>query len=333
MEFHLVTAVWGKRYVDLFVDVCLPNQMTAGNLLALREDSEVTYKIYTSSQDAPIILGHELFRKIQEIIPTEVIELDHLFRQESRSVSNALLLMTQCHKIAVDSANLKDAALVFLPPDQIYSEGAFSRLAELAMSGKRVVMTPAIRLSYESIVDILKDIAKKSDGEISLTPRELVRTALPHLHPITESMFVNATNFTSAPTHFYWKVDESGFVARCFHIHPLMIWPREKHPLREGNFDTDYLTQACPDYRDYHIVCDSDEIAAFEMSADAYRPGQGAELKVGEGLGDISGFIKGHGNFIHRKFLTNKIIIHAGELTPKWEEIKQVSDRFIEKIL
>ncbi len=35
-SFDVVTAVWGPEYRQPFLDVCVPNQLTPGNLGALR---------------------------------------------------------------------------------------------------------------------------------------------------------------------------------------------------------------------------------------------------------------------------------------------------------
>ena len=33
--YHVVTAVWGAEFIELFLDVCVPNQLSQGNLPAL----------------------------------------------------------------------------------------------------------------------------------------------------------------------------------------------------------------------------------------------------------------------------------------------------------
>lgn len=321
MKFHIITAVWGERHTNLFVEICLPNLLAEGNLPSLKNEHAV-YKIFTSSKYAARIFEHENFRKLRKVIRVEVYELDNYFGHPAFSVPNSILVMTQLHKIAVESANYEDAAMIFLPPDQIYSDGAFSRLPPLAMSGKRVVMTPSSRLSLEAATAPLNEVKKNCGGLIRLSQRELVRIALASLHPISQFMFIDAAKFTKAPTHIYWKARD-GILARCLHIHPLMIWPKVKRSLTIGNFDTDYLEYACPDYEDYHVVTDSDEIAVFELSTDSYDLGVSDAAKLD--TGEISNFINKNGNSIHKRFLRNVVKIHAGDLTSEWAGIEAQS--------
>ena len=56
--FHVVTVVWGQPYVELFLDVALPNQMTPGNLGALRPGSR--YRVFTAPEDVETLAASPL---------------------------------------------------------------------------------------------------------------------------------------------------------------------------------------------------------------------------------------------------------------------------------
>lgn len=328
MKYHLVCAVWGERFTDLFLNICLPNQLTPGNIPALAKGETAEYKIYTSSIDASVIMRSQNFRKVQEILPTKVIALDHLFKSGRAPGDKSLLIMSQCHKAAVASANLEDAALIFLPPDQVYSEGAFARLRKIAESGKRAIMTLGPRLVKETFAPAFKETFCQPDETLLASPRDLVKLALNHLHPITKSLFVDSNNFNNSPTQFYWRA-QGGILARCLHLHPLMIYPSNNCELLYGNCDTDFLLSACPRRTDYYIVTDSDEIAAFEMSP----------LEKSYGMTDnnlfsaskSAAFIKRAGNRIHHRFLREPIYLHAGDLTDDWAQAEQAAGKVIRK--
>jgi len=310
------------------LNVCLPNQLAPGNIPALAEGEVAEYKIYTSSADASVISQSPNFRKVQDILPTSVIALDHLFKSGGAPGDKSLLIMSQCHKAAVNSANRQGAALIFLPPDQVYSEGSFARLREIARSGKRAIMTLGPRLVKETFAPAFKEAFRQPDETLQASPRDLVKLALGHLHPITKSLFVDSENFSDSPTQFYWSV-QSGILARCLHLHPLMIYPSSNCELLYGNCDTDFLLSACPRYKDYHIVTDSDEITAFEMS-----PLEKSHGMTGNGLFSAwksASFIKRAGNRIHHRFLRETIHVHAGVLTDDWARAEQVADTVIRK--
>ena len=128
MRIHLATTLWGDEFTRLYLSLCLPNQLGPGNLPVLAAGASCVYKIYTRSQDADVIAGNPLFQHLSRLMPTELIALNHLFDGVNAGHrGNTLLMMSVAHRAAVDAANAADAALMFLPPDQIYSDGAFAR--------------------------------------------------------------------------------------------------------------------------------------------------------------------------------------------------------------
>ena len=326
MNIHLVTPVWGAEFTRLYLSACLPNQMRAGNLPALTTSTLPVYKIYTRSQDAEVIAADPLFNELTVLMPTELIALDHLFDNAAAgNAGNALLTMTAAHRAAVDAANAVDAALMFLPPDQIYSDGAFARCLELGNHGTRAIVLPGLRFVKESLEPIL--CRADAQGACGGSSRTLLTLGLPHLSPIARAMFADAPNFTDAPSHVYFRVGEEGFVARALHLHLLFMHPRRKVPLRYGNFDTDYLLDACPAAEDYHIVSDSDEMLAVEFSPAAKQLGQ-----TGSGPLDtrkLAAFYRHYGNRLLRGFLRTPIYIHTGDLNPRWSEVARRSGEVI----
>ena len=48
MQFHIITNVWGPKYISFFLDVTLKNILSPGNLPAMRLLGRVTYRIFTN---------------------------------------------------------------------------------------------------------------------------------------------------------------------------------------------------------------------------------------------------------------------------------------------
>ena len=295
----------------------MPNQLCSGNLPAVASRAAIVYKIYTRSRDAEVIAADPQFRRVASLVPTEVIALDHLFAHQSLA-DNALLTMTACHKAAVDSANRAGAAVMILPPDQVYSDGSFVRCLELADRGYGAVVLPGIRLSKEGFKSVLASSESSLDAFYGASPRSLLALAIPHLSPITRAMFADAVPFSDAPTHVYFRVGDDGFVIRALHLHLLFVNPRRRVPLRYGNFDTDYLLDACPSPRDYHVVSDSDEMLALELSPAAKQLGQAGAGPLDKRT--LAAFYRQHGNRVHQTFLQTPILMHTGDLTPRWDD-------------
>jgi hypothetical protein len=326
MLFHFITVVWGREYTRVFLDICLPNQLTKGNLYAFQGGPEAEYKVYTTSEDAERIRENKLFQEVESIMPTRIIEIDKA--QGGSDYSGDISLMNRVHIMAIKEGIKKDATFVFIPPDQIYSEGAFARLIDIARTGKRVVVTAGIRISKETFVPEFIRKFRDPDGRLCASSRPLVELGLRHLHPIIKSYFVDSEEYNYGPAHFYWRVDESGFIVRALSVHPLMIRPRIPDALPLRSVDGDYFRRACPDIRDYHIVKDSDELVALELTTSDFLFGINGPNKFN--IYQCAMSVKHGGDRMHRKFLREKIRIHSGDFSPQWNEVEELSATTIE---
>ena len=65
-EIHIVNLVWGKVFLDLFLKITLPNQLTDKNLIFLSNQINVNviYKIYTTDKDKKIIEASESYQRL-----------------------------------------------------------------------------------------------------------------------------------------------------------------------------------------------------------------------------------------------------------------------------
>lgn len=109
--------------------------------------------------------------------------------------------------------------------------------------GYRAVVITGLRLSKEAFLEAL---AASGAPLGELASRALVRIALPHLHQHERDMHRDARPSIADPVAVYWRVGDDGLLARCFHLHPLMVDPIVAIELK-GTVDGHYLSQACPD--------------------------------------------------------------------------------------
>ena len=64
--FHAITHVWGREYLDLFLNLCLPNQLAPGNVPALPLGSR--YRILTRSIHVEELDAHSMVHRLREQI-------------------------------------------------------------------------------------------------------------------------------------------------------------------------------------------------------------------------------------------------------------------------
>ena len=262
--FHAITVVWGRAYLDLFLNRCIPNQLGEGNLPALPDGSR--YRIMTRAMHVDEVRAHPMVQALAQVVPVDVVSVAALEGVDqpdpTRRRDRRFELMTVCHRRAIGDALAADAALIFLAPDIVLSAGAFASIVQRHRAGYRAVACTGLRVEKESFFEAIDDFSSAR----ALPPRDLVRLALPRLHAHTRSMFVDAKAFSAFPTGVYWPVGTKGLLARRLHLHPIMIDPTDGHVMPKGTIDADFLARACPDAARVHIVTDSDEFVIFELT-------------------------------------------------------------------
>lgn len=262
--FHVITVVWGAKYLDLFLNWSIPTQLGDGNIAALPAGSR--YRVLTRERHVEEVRNHPMMQAIARLMPVDVVGVAALEGVDNpdpnRRGDPRFELMTICHRQSISDAYEAGAALIFLSPDLLMSAGTFASVVRLHAAGIRGVACTGVKIDTPSFVKALDGV--RPDG--APPPRQLVRMALPHLHEYAQSMLIDARSFNAFPIGVYWPVGAGGLLVRCLHLHPLMIDPMRMDVFPKGTIDTDFLTRACPDTSRIHVVTDSDEFVIFEIS-------------------------------------------------------------------
>lgn len=323
LKFHFIAVVWGAEYTDLFIEVVIPNQLSNGNLPSFK-GLDASYYIYTTTEDADRIKKTAAFLRLSDLMPVNFIFII------IANTSNKYNKLSECHKLAITAANKEDAAIIFLSPDAVFADGSFAKLLELCSAGKRAVMTAGLRVTKETFLPLLLKYFSEDNSTLNISSRELIKLAMQHLHPLSQSLFWKSTRFNRYPSHIYWDVPNEGILARAFHVHPLMVAPSRKGISFSSSIDNDYFYQACPDINDIHVVTDSDEIAVIEMSNlmqwGLMPHNKSKALRVAV-------WAKYNANPHHRMVFQHKIRFHQNDITPAWGTVEQSSDKVVSSIL
>ena len=313
--FHVVTVVWGRPYVDLFLDVAVPNQLTPGNLGALPAGSR--YRVFAPPEDVERLAATSILDRVNEIIPVDVVAMPEL-----SGVSNGLGPLIAGHRRALQDAAESCAAVVFLNADHFMSEGALAAVVQRHAEGSRAVVSTGIRLNKETFVADLQ----MRGGIRSIPCRELVSLALDHLHPFTLAHTVDAARTACWPISVYWRIATEGILARPIYLHPLMVHPVERAVLpRRQTIDGNYLRAACPAREQVHVVTDSDELCLFELSSadnmlTGTYPGAMSLWRAAKMLSRCDAY--------QQSYWRTAVRIHARDLGTAWHPVEEDATRF-----
>lgn len=325
MEYHFITAVWGDSFIDAYLRVVLPMQICPGNLGAFR-GTKVLYRIFTPPEDRVKICRSPMYTRLQEIVEVDFVDI-----QREKGLDN-LALMNRCHQLAIKEALKKNAVLIFLSPDCLISNRTFQYLVQSIEQGIRVVMIPALRLKKEIMLPVIESLFSSADiQKEGISSRELVKTALPYLHEISESLFWGKT-ISSRPSNLYWKLDEGNVLIRGFHLHPLLVWPERRKATSHLTIDDQFVSLACPNKKTWKVVADSDDIAVFEISN--RERGEGGLLdRMPCNPWNVAKWTFGGAAPLHRWFVQHRLYMRSTDRSPSWHLPEQCSDEAVRKIL
>lgn len=324
MKIHIITVVWGEEYINYFLKIVIPNQLSNGNLEIFKENPEAIYKIYTSSKDSIIIENSPILVVLSKCIKYEIIKIADI------DFSSKYAAMNQLHGYAIDSAVKEQAVLIFLSPDMIISEFFFKKLMQLSQNSK-VVLVLGFRVIKEEITPILvNNYSNNQNNKISISSRELANLSIKYMYPISQSLLINCKTFPGCPSHLYWNVDGSGILCRAFHLHPLLIKQNNDNKPINDTIDGTYIHKICYDYKDIFIVTDSDDL--FIASVDSIND-NGAYEKYDFNINKIAKWVCCTTNKYHRRYIYEKIRLHSDDISSRWNAVEADSDITVNEIM
>lgn len=267
--FHFVTALWGARFVDLFVDLIIPTQLSAGNLPVFAADGR--YVIYTTPADAGRMARHPAINRLRALMPVEFFTAD---LSPALAAHDSYEIMSVFHRHAVRRAAAEGAYLIMPPPDAIHADGSFRTVRERIAAGAELVLITGIRLTLETAVPALRRLSPMRSGVLTIPPRRLVDLAFSHRHDLTRIMEWGASRFNNAwPSQMFWFESPEAVVGHCWHLHPLAIRPQPALSAFTDTIDGDFVNMALDALKpaQVHIIQDSDEICQMELSASNHQ--------------------------------------------------------------
>lgn len=325
-RYDVVTAVWGAEFINLYLDLCLANQLSPGNLPALPEGSQ--YRIFTTKADVSALESNPRLDAVRRILPVDIVEVDMTEADRStrpRERWNTHKRMIACHRRAAADAARENRALIFLAPDFVLSEGTIAGLIRRHTAGARAVMTMNLRLCREAF---LAELSLHRGA--ALPPRDLVRVAMRHLHPWAQSLLADGTRTSDNPTAVFWPVRSDGtldgVLVRSLYLHPMLVDPVLRAKLPGGPIDSHYVRDCCPDVRDCHVVDDSDELIVFELSPVGREIGREIQR---DGVSVLRLAAAAANCDRHQlSYWRRPIRLHAGALDEQWTAVESASSRF-----
>jgi hypothetical protein len=177
------------------------------------------------------------------------------------------MVLTQCE--LVKEAAREGAAIFFVGPDQIYNKGAFANHIARFQDGARVVIGPGVRIKRDAARPVLEAaIAASPDGSFSLDAETQTKLFFDQWHPINNQFLLNSSEGIPWKAYVYERPKPGELLIRFFQGPTLAAWPQGPIEGFDGFVDHNLILGCCQSYHEVHVVPDSDDCLALDLTDD-----------------------------------------------------------------
>jgi hypothetical protein len=253
---NYVTAVWGPRHVQSFIDLNVPSLLADGNVPAFGDQIDTTYVIYTPERDRLIIEGSSALRRLRQFIRVEFRELS------ASDIGAPIDTHNRIWRQGIEDAIAAETFILFMPPDVIWSNGSLAHLASLISAGKHAIFANwHVRVVSESFIPAFQlNHRRDEDDSIAVDARSLVRLSVEHAHPIVAAHMHDSAFFPHHPEMIFWPVEQEGLLMHVLALAPLIFRP---DLLR---LSPTHMLVDPPDKSRLHYVTDSDKLYMVSLT-------------------------------------------------------------------
>jgi hypothetical protein len=324
-EFRILLPVWGKRYVEQFLDFCLPTLLADGNLPSLCRRGACTFVLFARAKEIEAIRRNRFWQALQRLCAVETIAIDDLI-SDSHSTT---LTLAYVRGIRSCKSGLLNTCFIFLVSDYVLADGALNKAVSPVVAGASGVLVGNLQMTSEEAASVLLQ-ARADKLYLSIKPRDLARLSLDHTHPATLASFVDSTvSHDASSNRLFWRVDDSTVLGRFYLMHMIAIRPETADFTIAAPSDYSLIPELCPSGA-VTIIEDSDEYCVVEM-----QPGRTAEpnLRLGPMTPQTqAASLRRWATRQHRINAQHAVVFHSGEIGSALPETIAKSRGFIDKV-
>ena len=270
-RLDVAISVWGKAYVDTMLMWALPSFLARGNLPACAKMMPVRITIVTRPEDVDRIVSHPIAAELQHLGELNIVPL---LTADKFDGSGRYDLMAACHRLCISESLRSGSIIALLSPDCLISDGSLAFGLQKILDGKDAILVSGPRAELEPVTGELEAQGGNSATSLSLSGRQLSSFVARYPHAISRLLFWHDQPFSQFPSAIYWREGEDSFLARYFHLHPLLVNLAKAAPeaATSGTIDGTLMTSAKIGPEETLVVERSDEICVIELSRADHDP-------------------------------------------------------------
>ena len=324
---RLLLPVWGYRYVRQFLEFSLPTMLAAGNVPALARALPCTFVLLTSKDDAEFIADHPGYLLLSSICRTEIQPIDDLITGDNYSTT---ITLAYERAVRATGPDLLDTCFFFLISDYLVADGSFANVLSRIVAGASGVFAGNFQIVQEDAAPEFHRMFEADGAELTIAPRELMRWALRHLHPMTAANTVNfPLSHTAHTNRLFWRVDPDTLIGRFYLMHMICIRPEITDFVIGSSCDYSFMPEMCPSGA-IDVLTDSDEYLVVEMQPRVHEQGF---LRIGAFYPDIlAETLSELTTARHRENSRSTLVFHAEVVPDALPAAISEADRFIARV-
>lgn len=266
MKFNIAIVFWGQAFLELLKRYCLPSLLSPHNLAQWDERHSSQLLFYCRAQDWEALQSEAIVQDLKQYIEIQVSFIDEILEQGEglRKQLRKYFLMSKLHSLSIHDAIADQAALIFLSPDAVFSDGFLPRLSAHAQAGADIVLVPGPVLADE---DVSRWSAAQDDKGV-WSPQRCIEAVIQCPHNSLANLSLNGPYFSVSPWSAFYRTGPRTLNARFFFLHPLLIRKPRPFELNDNNFrltiDGEYLYQF-PRSETQFVIAEPSDMMAFSV--------------------------------------------------------------------
>ena len=326
-QITLLMPVWGYQFIGRFLEFCLPTLLAPNNVPAIARELPCRFVLLSSVADEPVIRSHPAWQKLERHCACEIRSIDDLITQGNHTATITLAF----ERVLRQSGDaMRDTCFIFLMSDYLVADGSLKTALRKIQSGAGAVLAGNFQIIAEDAAPLLRQRLDLESHEIVLSPRDLVRWSLAHLHPATVANIVNfGLTHNDHTNRLFWRVDENCLIGRFYLMHPIAIHPETSDFIVGSSWDYSFVPELCPS-GNIAALTDSDDYLVVELQRRDYewenlRPGPVDAAVLAQSLAEWT-------TDYHRRNVTQTVVFHAADHPADLAQFIARSDAFVENV-
>jgi uncharacterized surface protein with fasciclin (FAS1) repeats len=207
LTFHVITNVWGAQHTGFFLNLTLPNILSHHNLPALVRQGDVVYRFFTTPLAAEQIRTSDAGQRLASLCRIEYVT--PLGQRPPETIWHVHWF----HRAAAE-AKKSGAIAVFVPPDTLWTDGAFEQMGRHIALGMRGVACPFILVTSDTCAAEARDrFFDSENGVLTIAPSQMWSFARRHMHP-NQILAMPHAPHARPVFELHWPVGSNGMLSR-----------------------------------------------------------------------------------------------------------------------